>query len=89
MSSKIGLYPLFFWIEYSGYHFVGPRKGLVVIRGAPDKLMDQLMVENSTTDPTYIEDFLLTYRTFLNAPVVIADQLLDWFKVSELSKDVR
>ena len=60
----------------------------MVIRGAPDKLMDQLMVENSTTDPTYIEDFLLTYRTFLNAPVVIADQLLDWFKVSELSKDV-
>ena len=26
-----------------------PRKGHVVIRGAPDKLMDQLMVENSTT----------------------------------------
>ena len=62
----------------------GPRKGHVVIRGAPDKLMDQLMVENSTTDPTYIEDFLLTYRTFLNAPVVIADQLLDWFKVSHM-----
>ena len=86
--SKIGLYPLGFWIECSGHHFAGPRKGHVVIRGAPDKLMDQLMVENSTTDPTYIEDFLLTYRTFLNAPVVIADQLLDWFKVSELSKDV-
>ena len=40
------------------------------------------------TDPTYIEDFLLTYRTFLNAPVVIADQLLDWFKDPQLRDKV-
>ena len=30
-------------------------------------------------DPTYVEDFLLTYRTFLKSPSHVADQLLTWF----------
>ena len=64
------------------------RKGHMVIRGAPDKLMSQLMDDNCSTDTTYIEDFLLTYRTFLDAPVVIADQLLDWFQDPQLRDKV-
>ena len=67
---------------------VGQRKGHVVIRGATDKLMEQLMDDNSSTDPTYIEDFLLTYRTFLDSPVVIANQLLEWFKDPQLRDKV-
>ena len=47
----------------------------MVIRGATDKLMEQLMDDNSSTDPTYIEDFLLTYRTLLDSPKIIANQL--------------
>ena len=64
------------------------RKGHVVIRGATDKLMAQLMEDNSNTDPTYIEDFLLTYRSFLDSPIVIANQLLEWFKDPQLRDKV-
>ncbi len=51
----------------------------VVIRGTPDRLMSRLMEDNSDSDPTYTEDFLLTYRTFLHSPAAIMDQLLLWF----------
>ena len=57
----------------------GARKGHIVIRGAPDRLMAQLVEDNSSIDPTYIEDFLLTHRTFVDKSVVVADQLLEWF----------
>lgn len=42
--------------------------------------MLQLIEENSQTDPTYVEDFLLTHRTFIPGPLHVAEQLLDWFK---------
>jgi len=51
----------------------------VAIRGTPEKLMAQLMEDNSAADPTYTEDFLLTYRTFLTSPVTIMERLLTWF----------
>merc|ERR1719220_1230250 len=57
----------------------GARKGHIVIRGIPDRLMGQLVEDNSSIDPTYIEDFLLTHRTFVDKSVVVADQLLEWF----------
>ena len=38
------------------------RRGHLVIRGTFQRLMNQLMEDNSDVDPTYIEDFLLTYR---------------------------
>ncbi|CAG2056284.1 unnamed protein product, partial [Timema podura] len=38
----------------------GAKRGHVVIRGTPQRLMLQLVEENYNTDPTYIEDFLLT-----------------------------
>ncbi|XP_015589946.1 rap guanine nucleotide exchange factor 2 isoform X3 [Cephus cinctus] len=55
------------------------RRGHVVIRGTPERLMLQLIEENSITDPTYVEDFLLTHRTFIDSPLLVADQLLEWF----------
>ncbi|XP_021942904.1 rap guanine nucleotide exchange factor 2 isoform X4 [Zootermopsis nevadensis] len=57
----------------------GGRRGHVVIRGTADRLMLQLIEENSIIDPTYVEDFLLTHRTFINSSVHVADQLLQWF----------
>ena len=58
----------------------GARKGHIVIRGIPDRLMGQLVEDNSSIDPTYIEDFLLTHRTFVDRSVVVANQLLEWFQ---------
>lgn len=59
------------------------RRGHVVIRATPDMLMAQLTEENSLTDPTYVEDFLLTHRTFISSSLHVANQLLDWFKDAE------
>ncbi|RZF43997.1 hypothetical protein LSTR_LSTR007269 [Laodelphax striatellus] len=51
----------------------------VVIRGTAEKLMLQLIEENSMIDPTYVEDFLLTHRTFIDNSIYVANQLLQWF----------
>lgn len=64
------------------------RRGHVVIRGSCEKLMGQLMEDNSDMDPTFTEDFLLTYRTFLDSPVIIMKQLLKWFEESHLRDKV-
>lgn len=45
--------------------------------------MQQLIEENSLTDPTYVEDFLLTHRTFIENPMLVAKQLIDWFDNEE------
>lgn len=50
------------------------------LQGTPDRLMLQLIEENSMTDPTYVEDFLLTYRTFISNSQEISKQLLEWFE---------
>ena len=47
-------------------------------QATPDRLMLQLIEENSITDPTYVEDFLLTHRTFIENPILVANQLLLW-----------
>ncbi|XP_020287053.1 rap guanine nucleotide exchange factor 2-like isoform X4 [Pseudomyrmex gracilis] len=60
------------------------RRGHVVIRGTPERLMLQLIEENSITDPTYVEDFLLTHRTFIDSPLLVASQLLEWFDQSQV-----
>ncbi|XP_076766501.1 rap guanine nucleotide exchange factor 2 isoform X2 [Xylocopa sonorina] len=62
----------------------GARRGHVVIRGTPERLMLQLIEENSITDPTYIEDFLLTHRTFIESPLLVASQLLEWFDQAQV-----
>lgn len=55
------------------------KKEHVVIRGSPEHLMLHLIEENSLTDSTYVEDFLLTHRTFIPSPLDVANKLLEWF----------
>lgn len=63
------------------------RQGHVVIRGTPDHLMLKLIEEN-VCDPTYIEDFLLTHRTFIPNSLTVANQLLSWFNESSVRDSV-
>ncbi len=48
-------------------------------QGTSERLTMHLVEEHSVVDPTYIEDFLLTYRTFLPSPMVVGKKLLEWF----------
>uniref|UniRef100_A0A673GU13 Rap guanine nucleotide exchange factor (GEF) 6 n=1 Tax=Sinocyclocheilus rhinocerous TaxID=307959 RepID=A0A673GU13_9TELE len=66
----------------------GTRKGHIVIKGTPERLIMHLVEEPSVVDPTYIEDFLLTYRTFLSSPMEVGKKLLEWFKVDSLRETV-
>ncbi|XP_037835016.1 rap guanine nucleotide exchange factor 6 isoform X4 [Kryptolebias marmoratus] len=59
----------------------GTRKGHIVIKGTPERLIMHLVEEPSVVDPTYIEDFLLTYRTFLSSPMDVGRKLLEWFQM--------
>ncbi|XP_043347086.1 rap guanine nucleotide exchange factor 6 isoform X8 [Dermochelys coriacea] len=66
----------------------GTRKGHIVIKATPERLIMHLIEEHSIVDPTYIEDFLLTYRTFLSSPLQVGDKLLEWFRVDNLRDKV-
>ncbi|XP_053573197.1 rap guanine nucleotide exchange factor 6 [Bombina bombina] len=66
----------------------GTRKGHIVIQGTPERLIMHLIEEHSIVDPTYIEDFLLTYRTFLSSPMDVGEKLLEWFQVDSLRDKV-
>ncbi|MEE6479289.1 hypothetical protein FKM82_012201 [Ascaphus truei] len=66
----------------------GTRKGHIVIKGTPERLIMHLIEEHSIIDPTYIEDFLLTYRTFLASPLEVGHKLLEWFLVDSLRDKV-
>ncbi|XP_053297988.1 rap guanine nucleotide exchange factor 6 isoform X5 [Pleuronectes platessa] len=66
----------------------GTRKGHIVIKGTPERLIMHLVEEPSVVDPTYIEDFLLTYRTFLSNPMEVGRKLLEWFNVDSLRDTV-
>lgn len=48
-------------------------------QGTSERLMMHLVEEHSVVDPTFIEDFLLTYRTFLSSPMEVGKKLLEWF----------
>ena len=43
------------------------------------RLISHVVADHSAIDPTYVEDLLLTYRTFLDRPSEICSQLLNWF----------
>lgn len=58
-------------------------------QGTPERLIMHLVEEPSVVDPTYIEDFLLTYRTFLSSPMEVGKKLLEWFQVDSLRDTVR
>ncbi|BFZ03443.1 hypothetical protein BsWGS_06482 [Bradybaena similaris] len=66
----------------------GARKGHIVIRGTSERLMQHLVESHSTIDPSYVDDFLLTYRTFLSSPLELVRYLLEWFKSDELKTSV-
>ncbi|XP_029113481.1 rap guanine nucleotide exchange factor 6-like isoform X1 [Scleropages formosus] len=66
----------------------GTMKGHIVIKGTPERLIMHLVEEHSVVDPTYVEDFLLTYRTFLSDPMEVGKKLLEWFKVDSLRDKV-
>ncbi|XP_061608471.1 rap guanine nucleotide exchange factor 6 isoform X9 [Phyllopteryx taeniolatus] len=66
----------------------GTRKGHIVIKGTPERLIMHLVEEPSVVDPTYIEDFLLTYRTFVSSPLEVGKKLLHWFQMDTLRDTV-
>ncbi|XP_059174885.1 rap guanine nucleotide exchange factor 6-like isoform X3 [Physella acuta] len=66
----------------------GNRKGHIVIRATKEKLMHHLVESHSAVDPTYVDDFLLTYRTFLSSPLELVKNLLEWFKQDDLKTSV-
>lgn len=37
------------------------------------------LLEDSSGDPTYVEDFLLTHRIFIESPLIVCNQLLEWY----------
>ncbi|XP_033149803.1 rap guanine nucleotide exchange factor 2, partial [Drosophila busckii] len=59
------------------------KRGHVVIRGTPERLLQQLVEENSMTDPTYVEDFLLTHRIFIQQTHEVTSKLLHWFDLEQ------
>ncbi|XP_070544204.1 rap guanine nucleotide exchange factor 6-like [Ptychodera flava] len=62
----------------------GNRKGHVVIKGTPVRLMQHLVEDHSTVDPTYVEDFIMTCRTFLRNSTELTSNLLKWFRNSSV-----
>ncbi|XP_069992799.1 uncharacterized protein PDZ-GEF isoform X12 [Penaeus vannamei] len=58
----------------------GNRRGNIVIKGTAERLMSQLVEVENNVDPTYVEDFLLTHRTFIDNPLQVANKLLEWFE---------
>ncbi|MBZ3884883.1 Rap guanine nucleotide exchange factor 2 [Sciurus carolinensis] len=66
----------------------GTRKGHIVIKGTSERLTMHLVEEHSVVYPTFIEDFLLTYRTFLCSPTEVGKKLLEWFNDPSLRDKV-
>ncbi|CAM4815277.1 unnamed protein product [Rotaria magnacalcarata] len=54
-----------------------PRE--IVIKATKEKLLDLLVdARQLFDDPSFVEDFLLTYRTFIKDPIIIANKLFDY-----------
>lgn len=47
-------------------------------QGTVERLMSHLL-EDSSGDPSYVEDFLLTHRIFIDSPLIVCSQLLEWY----------
>ncbi|XP_022105677.1 rap guanine nucleotide exchange factor 6-like isoform X2 [Acanthaster planci] len=56
------------------------RQGHILIKATPERLILNLMEDSSPVDPTYVEDFLMSYRTYLPSPHQVCDSLLHWFQ---------
>lgn len=68
--------------ELRGINNSTDRTGEIVLRATPEKLIERLVYDeaSSLVDPTYIQDFLLTYRVFIDTPNEIASKLYAWFQ---------
>jgi Rap guanine nucleotide exchange factor 2 len=51
--------------------------------------MLHLIAENIISDLTYVEDFLLTHRTFMASQIEVAEQLLNWFRSDVIVDDLK
>jgi len=61
----------------------------VCFQATPQKLISHVVADHSAIDPTYVEDLLLTYKTFLDRPSEICSQLLNWFLERRFRDKVR
>jgi Rap guanine nucleotide exchange factor 2 len=73
--------------EYRLLNNTSDRQGEILLRATPDKLIERLVTDdsNSILDPTFIQDFLLTYRVFIETPTYISNRLSDFFDNSTKS----
>ena len=62
------------------------KTGEIVLKGSLEKLVERLICEDSYSivDPTYIQDFLLTYRVFIDDPIYISNKLFEWFQLNKV-----
>uniref|UniRef100_A0A8C4RB92 Rap guanine nucleotide exchange factor (GEF) 6 n=1 Tax=Eptatretus burgeri TaxID=7764 RepID=A0A8C4RB92_EPTBU len=74
--------------EHRPLDCTGSPQGCVVIQGTPERLVSHLLEEQTAADPTYVEDFLLTFRTFFSHPSDISTRLLTWFQDDKLKDKV-
>ena len=51
---------------------------IIGTQGTVERLMSHLL-EDSSGDPSYVEDFLLTHRIFIDSPLIVCSQLLEWY----------
>ena len=60
------------------------KTGEIVLKATPDKLIERLILDDHycLIDPTYIQDFLLTYRVFIKNPLYVSNKLSDYFSLS-------
>ncbi|RNA24093.1 rap guanine nucleotide exchange factor 2-like isoform X6, partial [Brachionus plicatilis] len=60
------------------------KTGEIVLRATPDKLIERLIMDDSYSlvDPTYIQDFLLTYRVFIKNAAYVSNKLSHYFDSS-------
>lgn len=76
--------------EYRLLNNTSDRQGEILLRATPDKLIERLVTDdsNSILDPTFIQDFLLTYRVFIESPIYISNKLCDFFENSSKSSSL-
>ena len=62
------------------------KTGEVVLKGSAEKLVERLIYDDSYSivDPTYIQDFLFTYRVFIENPTYVSNKLFEWFQLNKL-----
>ena len=77
------------WNKRQGILFTLCKFYFVCFQATPQKLISHVVADHSAIDPTYVEDLLLTYKTFLDRPSEICSQLLNWFLERRFRDKVR